>query len=294
MKSKLLHFLKNSYIFIIIALTYIPLIVVVILSFTTPSEKGNLSLGFEFNYGQNWLNLFKNNEFTNALANTAIIVSITVPVSTIIATVTCFGIWNSKQVYANTVITTSKVNMLIPDVITGIGLAILFSFTIIPLGVNLGFATVVLSHISFCTPYAIVVIYPRMQKMNKNLILASMDLGRSQIATFFKVTIPFLLPAILSGAAIVFSMSFDDFIITKLIGGKVNTISTQIYTMAKGIKMWAVTFGAIVIIISLIITAIVCIKKYLNELNRRNMNRFKKFDNRIKKYHRGVSNAKLG
>ena len=131
----------------------------------------------------------------------------------------------------------SKLNMVIPDVITGIGLAILFSITIIPLSINLGFATIVLAHISFCTPYAIIIIYPRMQKMKKNLILASLDLGYSQIYTFFKITIPFLMPAILSGAAIVFAMSFDDFIITKLVGGKINTISTEMYSMAKGIKM---------------------------------------------------------
>lgn len=283
MKNRFLHFLKNSYIFIIVAATYIPLIIVIILSFTTPSDKGNLNLGFNFNNGENWLTLFKNNEFTNALVNTIIIIVITVPISTIIATITCFGIWNSKQFYVNTVMTTSKANMLIPDVIAGIGLAILFSITIIPLGINLGFATVVLAHISFCTPYAIIIIYPRMQKMNKNLILASMDLGYSQIVTFFKVTVPFLLPAILSAAAIVFSMSFDDFIITKLVGGKVNTISTEIYSMAKGIKMWAVTFGAIVVIIGIIITIIIGIKKYIEERNKHKAISLKKFDDRIKK-----------
>ena len=126
--------------------------------------------------------------------------------------------------------------MVVPDIITGISLALLFSITIIPMGVNLGFATIILAHISFCTPYAILIIYPRMMKMKKNLILASMDLGYSKIYTFFKVIVPFLMPAIISASAIVFSISFDDFIITKLVGGKVSTISTEMYTMAKGIK----------------------------------------------------------
>ncbi len=294
MKNRFLHFLKSSYIFIIVAATYIPLIIVIILSFTAPSDKGNLNLGFNFNNGENWLTLFKNNEFTNALLNTIIIVVITVPISTIIATITCFGIWNSKQFYVNTIMSTSKANMLIPDVITGIGLAILFSITIIPLGINLGFATVVLAHISFCTPYAIIIIYPRMQKMNKNLILASMDLGYSQIVTFFKVTIPFLLPAIFSAAAIVFSMSFDDFIITKLVGGKVNTISTEIYSMAKGIKMWAVTFGAIIVIIGITITIIIGIKKYIEERQKHKAISLNKFNGRIKKsLKKGIENEKL-
>lgn len=285
MKNKFFSWLKSSYILIIIALTYIPLIIVVILSFTAPSDKGNLNLGFNFNGGSNYLSLFKNDEFINAITNTAIIAGLTVPISTIIATVTCFGIWNSKQVYSSSVMGASKFNMVIPDVIIGIGLALLFSITIIPLSINLGFATIVLSHISFCTPYAIVVIYPRMQKMNKNLILASMDLGYSQITTFFKVTVPFLLPAILSAAAIVFSLSFDDFIITDLVGGSINTISTELYDMAKGIKMWAVTFGAIVVMIGLFVTLIIGIKKYFTKVAKSKEMNIKRFSNKIdKKY----------
>lgn len=281
MKNNILNFIRRSYIFIIIVLIYIPLITVVVLSFTAPSNKGNLNLNFIFNNGKNWINLFQDNEFLNALVNTIIIVVITVPISTIIAAVTAFGIWNSKQFYKNTVMGISKLNMVIPDVITGIGLAILFSITIIPLSINLGFATIVLAHISFCTPYAIIIIYPRMQKMKKNLILASLDLGYSQIYTFFKITIPFLMPAILSGAAIVFAMSFDDFIITKLVGGKVNTISTEMYSMAKGIKMWAVTFGAAIVLIGILVTAIIGLKKYLVERQKKKIKSYKKFNRSI-------------
>lgn len=273
--SKLLEVFKKSYIFIILSIIYIPLIIVIFLSFTDPSNKGNINLNFSFNNGENWVMLFKNDEFLNALANTAIIIVFTVPISTIIATIACFGIWNAKTFYKNIALGSSKLNMIIPDIITGISLALLFSITIIPLGVNLGFATVILAHISFCTPYAILIIYPRMIKMKKNLILASMDLGYSKIYTFFKVIIPFLLPAIISAAAIVFSISFDDFIITKLIGGKVSTISTEMYTMAKGIKAWAVTFGAIIVIFIFILAFIIGINKYLKEHKHSSNNKLK-------------------
>lgn len=286
MKSQFFSWLRRSYIFIIIAIIYIPLIIVVFLSFTQPSAKGNININFVFNDGQNWLQLFKDNQFTNALANTAIIIAFTVPISTIIATVTCFGIWNAKQVYTNTVLGASKVNMAIPDIITGISLALLFSMTIIPMGVNLGFATIILAHISFCTPYAIVIIYPRMQKMKRSLILASIDLGYSKLRTFFKVTVPFLLPAILSGAAIVFGMSFDDFIITKLVGGKINTISTEMYSMAKGIKSWAVTFGAIIVLITFTVAIIVGVRKYLKERKVKLQKTNSKFLKRNKNIHR--------
>jgi spermidine/putrescine transport system permease protein len=104
------------------------------------------------------------------------------------------------------------------------------------MGFNLGFFTVVLAHISFCTPYAIVAIYPRMAKMNQNQLLASYDLGHTKMNTFWKITIPYLMPALLAAVAIVLSMSLDDFIITNLVNGSFQTIGTLIYSTRKGIK----------------------------------------------------------
>ncbi|MDE6289604.1 MAG: ABC transporter permease [Ureaplasma sp.] len=266
--NKVRNFFRQSYIIILLSLIYIPLVVIVFLSFTTPSIKGNITNSFDWNSGENYIDLFKNNDFLNALANTAIIIVFVVPISVIIATLTCFGIWNSKKFYQNSVLGVSKVNIVIPDVISGICLALLFSVTWISwFKSDLGFVTIILAHISFCTPYAIILIFPRMQKMKRNLILASQDLGYSKLQTFFKVIIPFILPSILSASAIVFGMSFDDFIITKLVGGKVSTISTEMYTMAKGIKAWAVTFGAILVMASFVIVAIVAIRKSVKAKN---------------------------
>lgn len=268
MANKIGSFFKKSYIMIILSLIYIPLIVIIFLSFTSPSIKGNITNGFDWNSGENYLNLFTNSQFTNALVNTIIISIVVVPISTLIATITCFGIWNSKKFYQNTIMGVSKTNIVIPDIITGITLALLFSVTWISwFKADLGFITIILAHISFCTPYAIMIIFPRMQKMNRNLILASLDLGYSKFKTFFKITLPFLMPAIFSGAAIVFGMSFDDFIITKLVGGKINTISTEMYAMAKGIKAWAVTFGAIIVLVSFAIVGILIVKKIVSQRN---------------------------
>jgi spermidine/putrescine transport system permease protein len=101
-----------------------------------------------------------------------------------------------------------------------------------------------------------------MAKMNQNQILASYDLGHSRVNTFFKITIPHLLPAILSAIAITLAMSLDDFIITNLVNGSFQTVGTLIYTTRKGIKAWVVTFGAIVIIITLVLILAFGIKKY--------------------------------
>ena len=256
MKS-ILKFFRKFYIYIILAIIYIPLFVIVIWSFSTPSPKGNIQNSFEWNGFLNYIELFKNNDFLNGLMNTIIIGFIVTPIAVFIATITCYGIWNSNKFVKNTVMFNSNVNVINPEIITGISLVLLFSSTWISLGLNLGLFTVILSHISFCTPYAIISIYPRMCKLNKNLINASNDLGYGQIKTFFNVVIPFLLPAIIGACGLVFAMSFDDFIITNLVRGRVTTVSSEMYLMAKGIKMWAVAFGSLLIII---FTAFIVIK----------------------------------
>ncbi|MBQ0045382.1 MAG: ABC transporter permease [Mycoplasma sp.] len=258
-KKRFWWFMRRFYILLILAAIYIPLIIIVLLSFNGQTDRGNIILNFGVPDVINYIELFKNNDFLNALLNSVIISIIVVPISLIIAVITCFGIWNSKNKYVNTIVGASKVSIAIPEPITAISLALLFTSTVLPLGLNFGMFTVCLAHVSFCTPYAIVAIFPRMQKMPKNLIWASYDLGYSRIKTFFKVVLPYLAPALLSASAIVLAMSLDDFIITSLINGSTQTISTAIYTTRKGIKAWVVTFGALMVMITAIVVIIVSI-----------------------------------
>ena len=144
-----------------------------------------------------------------------------------------------------------------PEVITGISLVLLFSATWIPMGFSFGFFTVTLSHISFCTPYVIITVYPRMMKMNNNLVLASYDMGYSKIRTFMKITVPHLLPSIFTAAVIVIAMSWDDFIITNMVNGSWQTLGVAIYMTRKGIKAWVVTFGAILMLAGIITMLVV-------------------------------------
>ncbi len=249
-------FFKRFYIFIILAVIYIPLIIIILLSFNGQTDKGNIIINFSVPTAVNYLMLFKDNDFLNALFNSLIISVIVVPISVLIATITCFGIWNSKNKYVNTIVGMSKVSIAMPEPITAISLALLFTTTIVPLGFDMGMFTVCLAHISFCTPYAIISIFPKMQKMNRNLIWASYDLGYSKSKTFFKVVIPYLAPALLSASAITLAMSLDDFIITSLINGSSQTIATAIYSTRKGIKAWVVTFGALLVLVTFVIIGI--------------------------------------
>lgn len=253
MKYKFLNFLKQFYIYIVLLFIYIPLIIIILISFCGQNSKGNVNYNFNSFSFQNYSLLFFNNNFLTGLFGSLFVSLAVVPIVLIIAIITCFGIWKSKVIYRNSVILSSNFNIAIPDIITGVSLLLLFSSTIIPLGFNLGYITVVLAHISFGVPYAIVTIYPRMMKININHIYASRDLGYGAFKTFYKVIIPFLLPAIISAAFISISMSMDDFVITNLVNGSFQTIGTEIYSIRKGIKAWVITFGALMVIISIIL-----------------------------------------
>lgn len=260
-KSKVANFFKRFYVFIVLAIIYIPLIFIVCISFNGQTDRGNINLNFGCPDTVNYLMLFENNEFINGLLNSILLSVVATPVCVILGVITCFGIWNSNKKHQGFIMMTTRLSLVNPEVITGISLSLLFASTIIPLGASFGFVTVLLAHISFCTPYAIIAIYPRMAKMNNNLILASYDLGYSKIKTFFKVVIPYLFPAILSAVAIVLAMSLDDFIITNLVNGSFQTIGTAIYSTRKGIKAWVVTFGAIIILATFVVMFFVAILK---------------------------------
>ena len=247
-KNNILAFLRRSYIFIILGIIYVPLIFIVILSFAGVSPKGNIILDFSNPTGENWENLFQETDFTSSLLNTISVAALVTPISVIIGITTCFGMWHAKNRVKKSLRAASTVNMSIPDVITGVSLTLLFSSVWLPLGLDYGYTTVVISHISFTTPYAITTIYPRMISLKQNLINASNDLGASKLRTFFKVIIPHLMPAIIGACIIVIAISFDDFVITLLVSGNFRTISSAIYLSAKGIKAWIVTFGAILVV----------------------------------------------
>lgn len=277
MKNNFVKFLKKSYILLLLLIIYTPLVVLVIWSFVQPSHKNNVVM----NPGNNgwgfgsYLQLFTNNEFLNGLLNTFIIISFVAPISVFIATITCFAIWNNRKIFNNTTNFMAKISIVNPEIITAISLTLLLSSTWIAIGCDFGFFTIILSHISFCTPYAIITIYPRMAKFKKNLLDASNDLGYNSIQTFFKIVVPYLLPSIIGALALVVVMSFDDFIITNLVRGRVNTISSEIYLMAKGIKSWAIAFGAILVIIFIITITIKGIFGYIKERDKKKLEMYR-------------------
>ncbi|MCF0217834.1 MAG: ABC transporter permease [Malacoplasma sp.] len=258
--SSVLAFFRRFYIYFLLILIYVPLIFIVLLSFNGQSVRGNIILDFNNGLtGENWISLFTDTSsdgFLVNLLNSFLVVILVMPVSVIVGLLTAFGMWNSKSKTRNIARIASTTNISIPDIIAGISLSLLFTIIWLPLGLNYGYATVVISHISFCIPYAIVAIYPRMASLNRNLINASNDLGASKLKTFFKVVVPHVYPSIIAAAIIVTAISFDDFVITLLVSGNFRTIATKIYLSSRGIKAWIVTFGALLVILFIVGTFI--------------------------------------
>lgn len=270
-KNSFFSFLRKWYIFIVLALIYVPLVFLIVLSFNGHSERGNIIQTITKFDLINYFELFKNDEFINSLVNTILVVLIVMPVSIILAVATCFGMWYSRRYLKAVTQGMYNANIAIPDIITGISLSLLFTMVWLPLGLEFGYATVVISHISFCTPYAIVAIYPKMVSMKQNLIYASNDLGASNIRTFFKVVVPYLTPSIISASIIVTALSFDDFVITSLVNGNFSTISTSIYESAKGIKGWIVTFGAIMVFVIILISLAISVNKIIKSKKKKSI-----------------------
>ncbi len=255
--SKFGSFLKKWYVVLVLLAIYVPLVLIILISFNGETSRGNIKLNFDVPTFVNYINLFQNDQFINALLNSLLLGVIVTPFSLLFGVLTCYGLWKSRKTTKNFVLNVSRFSIMSPEVITGISLVLLFSATWIPMGFSFGFFTVALSHISFCTPYVIITVYPRMMKMNNNLVLASYDMGYNKIKTFLKVTVPYLLPSIFTASVIVIAMSWDDFIITNMVNGSWQTLGVAIYMTRKGIKAWVVTFGAILMLVTIVVIFIV-------------------------------------
>lgn len=221
---------KKIYIALIFVFLYAPIVTLMVLSFNASKTRSKWG-GFTLKW---YVSLFHNEAILNALFNTLLIALLASVISTIIGTVACIAIMNLKKRSRAIVIGITNIPMLNAEIVTGISLMLLF----ISMGLKFGLGTILLAHITFCIPYVILSVMPRMKQLNPYTYEAALDLGAGPIYGFFRVVFPELLPGILSGFLMAFTMSLDDFIITHFTkGAGVDTLSTKIYTeVKKGIK----------------------------------------------------------
>ena len=228
-----MKFLSRFYIGLIFLILYAPILIVILFSF---NKSGNLSYfsGFTLEwYGE----LFRDGEALDALKNSLILAVISSLLATVIGTFAAFSIARSKNKYYQKIMeSVSNIPMMNPDIVTGISMMLLFVFigNFTKNEEKLGFITLLIAHITFCLPYVILSVRPKILQMDKTLPEAAMDLGCTPLKSFFKVEFPNILPGIVSGFILSFTLSLDDFVISYFTtGNDFQTLPLLIYSMTK-------------------------------------------------------------
>ncbi len=218
--------LDNIIIGIVLVFLFLPIFVLVLFSFNT----SQLNITFE-GFTLKWYGeLFKNTTLLLALKNTLIVAIVSTVVSTVIGTISAYGLYKYDFPLKKIVNRLLYIPVVIPEIVLGISL--LAIYTVFKL--ELGMTTLILAHISFSIPFVIINVRNILEQMDGNLILAANDLGASKLKTFLYVTIPSLMPGILSGAELAFTLSLDDVVISYFTAGPgSNTLPLQIYSIIK-------------------------------------------------------------
>ena len=177
-----------------------------------------------------YVKLFHNETILRSLLNTVIIALIAAALSTVLGTLAAIGIYNMKKVVRSLVLNVSYLPIINPEIVSGVSLMLLF----VAMKMELGYVTLVLAHISFCVPYVILNVLPKLRQLNRNIYDAALDLGCNNIQAFFKVVLPEIMPGVLSGFLISITYSVDDFVISYFTSGSgAQTLPITIFSMTR-------------------------------------------------------------
>ncbi len=232
MKNKT-SFISKIYMALIFVFLYAPIGVMMAFSFNSSSSTYHLN-GFSDYW---WSRMFQDTAAMNALKNTVILAVATTVCSVILGTVAAVGLFYSKnKPYKKLMMTATNIPLMNPEIVTGISMMLLFVFAGRLLGKSntLGFGTILIAHISFQLPYVILSVLPKLRQTDRRIYEAAQDLGCPPVQAFFKVVFPQILPGIVSGAIMAFTLSLDDFIISYFTNGPAfQTLPIHIFSMTK-------------------------------------------------------------
>ena len=223
-------YLQKIYLALIFILLYAPIVTLVVLSFNQSKTRAKWG-GFTLKW---YKELFQNEQIMSAFYTTLIIAFVSAAIATIIGTAAAIAIQGMKQKWKTMYMGLTNIPMMNAEIVMGVSLMLLF----IAFHMTLGFGTILIAHITFNIPYVILSVSPKLKQTNRYTYEAAMDLGASPVKAFFKVVFPDIVPGVLSGFMLAFTMSLDDFVITHFTKGPgIDTLSTKIYTeVRKGIK----------------------------------------------------------
>lgn len=247
----MIKFIKRFYLAFVLFFLYIPVIALIVQSFNAGNSRAKWE-GFSFRwYGE----LFQTGNIRDALIVTVSIALLAALFSTILGTLAAIGIYAMKKRPQSLMLTLNNIPMTMPDIVTGISLMLLFIFT----QVERGYVTMLLAHITFDAPYVILSVMPKLKQMNKNTYEAALDLGATPMYALFHVILPAVMPGVVTGAMLAFTLSLDDFTISYFTTSPlVQNLSTLVYSQAKlGIKGYMYALSALMFVILLVLLLVV-------------------------------------
>lgn len=221
---------KRIYMIIILIFLYTPILTLIILSFNSSKSMAKWG-GFTLSW---YSSLFRDSVIMDSLYTTLLLALSAAIISTVLGTLACVAINRMKSRSRSAIMGVTNIPMVNAEIVTGIAFLLLF----LGLGVTFSFYTVLIAHITFCIPYVVLSVMPKIRQIDNSTYEAALDLGASPLHAFFKVILPDLRSGILSGFLLAFTMSLDDFIVTHFTKGQgFDTLSTKIYTeVRKGIR----------------------------------------------------------
>lgn len=237
---------------------YLPLFMIILYSFSTAQSVGGPFGDFTFSLYEK---LLKNEKMLAALKNTLVIGASSAALATVLGTTASVGIHYMRRKAKAVVDAASQITVVNAEIVTAMGFFLLMIFLrdTVKLPVNFSLVWLIVTHTIITTPYVILTVTPRLQQLNPNLLEASMDLGAGPMRSLFTVMLPQLAGAMVSGFALAFTLSLDDFVVTNInsFGANVNTISTYIYAgiRKKGIPIEIRALSTIIFVV--VLTALI-------------------------------------
>ena len=248
--------ISKVYTALILLFLFAPIAILLVFSFNDAKSLSVFS-GFSFYW---YRELFRDAETLSAVRNTVILAVSASVISTVMGTAAAVGIHKLRSRALRAMMdTVTNIPMINPDIITGISLMLMFVFVgrLFGAATSLNFGTMLIAHITFCLPYVILQVLPKLQQMDKSLPEAAMDLGCTPLKAFLKVEIPEIMPGVITGLIMAFTLSLDDFVISYFTAGNgFVTLPIRIYSMTKKTvtpKMYALATIIFFVILALLL-----------------------------------------
>ena len=250
---------SGIYVAVLTIITYVPILLTVIYSFN--ESKSSVSwTGFSWKWYEE---LFRDREMKEALMNSLILAGSSCFLAVVLGTLGAIGIWKMGekpeqykgfQKINNILSYITMLPIMIPEIILGMVFLAVFSFMDLPFGM----LTLIIAHTTFCVPYVFSMVKARLVGMDKSLAEAALDMGATPFQVFRDITLPLIMPAVLSGTMLAFAMSFDDVVISIFVtGAKVNTLPVKIYTKLKtGVTPEINALATVMLLVTLILLVV--------------------------------------